>query len=164
MDFSSALQLALQALARNKFRSALTMLGMIIGVGAVIAMVGIGQGAAARAQEQLAALGSNLLFVSSGSVNRSGVRVGIGQTKTLVAADTQAIVRECASVAAAAGGTGSGQQVVYGNQNWATQINGTDPQFFEIRNWPFSLGTGFTDSDVTQAADVAVLARRGARP
>jgi putative ABC transport system permease protein len=157
VDFSSALQLALQALARNKFRSALTMLGMIIGVGAVIAMVGIGQGAAARAQEQLAALGSNLLFVSSGSVNHSGVRVGIGQTKTLVTADTQAIVRECPSVAAAAGGTGSGQQVVYGNQNWATQITGTEPQFFEVRNWPFSLGTGFTDSDVTQAADVAVL-------
>src|SRR6516162_7728428 len=138
-------------------RSVLTMLGMIIGVGAVIAVIGIGQGAAAKAQEQLAALGSNMLFVGSGSVNRYGLQVGTGQTKTLVLADSRAIARECPSVAAAAGGTGSGQQVVYGNQNWATQINGTEPQFFEVRNWPFSLGTGFTDADVTQAADVAVL-------
>src|SRR5579864_6649373 len=135
MDLSSALQLALRALARNKFRSSLTMLGMIIGVGAVIAMIGIGQGASAKAQEQLAALGSNMLFVTSGSVNRLGVRVGWGQTKTLVTADARAIERECPSVVAAAGLAGSGQQVVYGNQNWATQINGTEPQFFEIRNW-----------------------------
>jgi putative ABC transport system permease protein len=157
MDLSSAFQLALRALARNKFRSSLTMLGMIIGVGAVIAMVGIGQGASAKAQEQLAALGSNMLFVTSGSVNRSGVRVGWGQTKTLVTADSRAIERECPSVVAAAGLAGSGQQVVYGNQNWATQINGTEPKFFEIRNWPTALGTSFTDQDVTQAADVAVL-------
>ena len=157
MDLSSAFQLALRALARNKFRSSLTMLGMIIGVGAVIAMIGIGQGASAKAQEQLAALGSNMLFVTSGSVNRLGVRVGWGQTKTLVTADARAIERECPSVVAAAGLAGSGQQVVYGNQNWATQINGTEPQFFEIRNWPTALGTTFTDADVTQAADVAIL-------
>jgi putative ABC transport system permease protein len=138
-------------------RTALTMLGMIIGVGAVIAMVGIGQGASAKAQEQLAALGSNMLFVGSGSVNRAGLRVGSGQTKTLNTADARAIERECPSVKAASGATNVGQQVVFGNQNWATNINGVEPQFFDIRNWGFSSGAGFTQSDVTQVADVAVL-------
>lgn len=157
MELSAALLLALRALARNKLRSSLTMLGIIIGVGAVIAVVGIGQGAASRAQEQLAALGSNMLFVGSGSVNRYGLNVGTGQTKSLVPADAKAIARECPSVLKAAPGTGSGQQVVYGNQNWATQINGTEPQYFEVRNWPFAGGTSFSEDDVTQAATVAVL-------
>jgi putative ABC transport system permease protein len=157
MDFSAAFLLAIRALARNKLRSALTMLGIIIGVGAVIAVVGIGQGAATKAQEQLAALGSNMLFVGSGSVNRYGLNVGSGQTKTLVIADASAIARECPSVSKAAPGTGTGQQVVYGNQNWATQINGTEPQYFEVRNWPFASGTSFGDDDVTQSATVAVL-------
>ena len=157
MDFSSAFVLALRALARNKMRSSLTMLGLIIGVGAVIAVIGIGQGAASKAQEQLAAMGSNMLFVGSGSVNRYGLNVGSFQTKTLVLADARAIVRECPSVSAAAPGTGMGQQVVYGNENWATQITGTEPQYFEVRNWPFASGTSFSEDDVTQAATVAVL-------
>jgi hypothetical protein len=112
MQFADAFRLALRALGRNKLRSTLTMLGMIIGVGAVIAVIGIGQGAAAKAQEQLAALGSNMLFVGSGSVNRYGMQMGSGQTKSLVLADARAIVRECPSVSAAAPGTGTGQQVV----------------------------------------------------
>jgi putative ABC transport system permease protein len=157
LEFSSAFLLALRALGRNKMRSSLTMLGMVIGVGAVIAVIGIGQGAATKAQEQLAALGSNMLFVGSGSVNRYGLHVGSGQTKTLVFADAKAIVRDCPSVSAAAPGTGTGQQVVYGNQNWATQINGTEPQYFEVRNWPFASGTSFSEDDVTQAATVAIL-------
>ena len=157
MDFSSAFVLALRALARNKMRSSLTMLGLIIGVGAVIAVIGIGEGAATKAQEELSALGSNMLFIGSGSVNRYGVQVGSGQTKTLVLADARAIVRECPSVAAAAPGTGTGQQVVYGNQNWATQITGTEPQYFEVRSWAFASGTSFSEDDVTQAATVAVL-------
>ena len=157
MDFSSAFVLALRALGRNKMRSSLTMLGLIIGVGAVIAVIGIGEGAATKAQEQLAALGSNMLFVGSGSVNRYGLQMGGFQTKSLVIADARAIVRECPSVSAAAPGTGTGQQVVYGNENWATQITGTEPQYFEVRNWPFASGTSFTEDDVTQAATVAVL-------
>src|SRR5499427_4269826 len=157
MVLADAFLLALRALGRNKMRSVLTMLGMIIGVGAVIAVIGIGQGAAAKAQEQLAALGSNMLFVGSGSVNRYGLNVGSGQTKTLVLSDARAITRECPSVSAAASGTSSGQQVVYGNQNWATQISGTEPQYFEVRNWPFASGTSFGEDDVTQAATVAVL-------
>ena len=157
MDLSSAFVLALRALGRNKLRSSLTMLGLIIGVGAVIAVIGIGDGAATKAQEQLAAMGSNMLFVGSGSVNRYGVHVGGFQTKTLVLADARAIVRECPLVSAAAPGTGTGQQVVYGNENWATQITGTEPQYFEVRNWPFASGTSFGEDDVTQAATVAVL-------
>lgn len=157
MEFSAAFLLALRALKRNKMRSSLTMLGMIIGVGAVIAVIGIGQGAAAKAQEELAALGSNMLFVGSGSLNRYGLNVGSGQTKTLVLADARAIVRECPSVSLAAPGTATGQQIVYGNQNWATQVNGTEPPYFEVRNWPFAYGTSFSEDDVTQAATVAVL-------
>ena len=157
MELSAAFLLALRALQRNKMRSSLTMLGMIIGVGAVIAVIGIGQGAAAKAQEQLAAMGSNMLFVGSGSVNRYGLNVGSGQTKTLVLTDAKSIARECPSVSMAAPGTGTGQQVVYGNQNWATQINGTEPQYFEVRNWPFASGASFSEDDVTQAATVAVL-------
>jgi len=130
---------------------------LIIGVGAVIAVIGIGEGAAKQAQEQLAALGSNMLFVGSGSVNRYGLHVGGFQTKTLVLADARAIVRECPSVSAAAPGTETGQQVVYGNENWATQIRGTEPQYFEVRNWLFARGTSFSEDDVTQAATVAVL-------
>jgi putative ABC transport system permease protein len=157
MDFSAAFVLALRALGRNKMRSSLTMLGLIIGVGAVIAVIGIGQGAATKAQEQLAAMGSNMLFVGSGSVNRYGMNVGSFQTKTLVLADARAIVRECPSISAAAPGTGTGQQVVYGNENWATQITGTEPQYFQVRNWPFASGTSFSQDDVTQSATVAVL-------
>jgi len=157
MDFSSAFLLALRALGRNKMRSSLTMLGLIIGVGAVIAVIGIGEGAATKAQEQLAALGSNMLFVGSGAVNRYGLHVGSFQTKTLVLADARAIIRECPSVSATAPGTGTGQQVVYGNENWATQITGTEPQYFEVRNWPFASGTSFSDDDVTQTATVAVM-------
>jgi putative ABC transport system permease protein len=157
MELSAAFLLALRAVKRNKMRSSLTMLGMIIGVGAVIAVIGIGQGAAAKAQEQLAAMGSNMLFVGSGSVNRYGLNVGSGQTKTLVIGDAKAIARECPSVSAAAPGTATGQQIVYGNQNWATQINGTEPQYFVVRNWPFAGGTSFSEDDVTQAATVAVL-------
>jgi putative ABC transport system permease protein len=157
MYLGDAFLLAMRALGRNKMRSILTMLGMIIGVGAVIAVIGIGQGAAAKAQEQLAAMGSNMLFVGSGSVNRYGLNVGSGQTKTLVLADARAIARECPSVSAAAPGVQTGQQVVFGNQNWATQVQGTEPQYFEVRNWPFSSGTSFSEEDLSQSATVAVL-------
>src|SRR5262252_951734 len=115
MDLLSILKIAWRALARNKMRSILTMLGIIIGVGAVIAMVGLGQGAQQQVQEQIASMGSNMLFVMSGSVNRGGMRMGWGQTKTLIYEDEQAILRECPSVADAAPLNMSQAQVVYGN-------------------------------------------------
>ncbi len=147
----------MRALARNKLRSSLTMLGIIIGVGAVIAMVGVGSGAQEQVQQQIAAMGSNILFVSSGTVNRGGMRMGWGATKTLVYEDMQAILRECPAVKAAAPGSATSAQVVFGNDNWSTQINGTEPQYFDIRTWPVQSGTVFTQTDVDTATDVAVI-------
>ena len=157
MDLLSTLRVAFRALARNKLRSALTMLGIIIGVGAVIAMVGIGQGADQTMQQQIANLGSNMLFVSSGSRNLGGLHLGWGATKTLVRDDVAAMVKECPAVAAAAPGAGATAQVVYGNDNWGTRITGTTPEYFDIRTWAFQGGTSFTPDDVTNAANVAVL-------
>ena len=105
MDLVAIIRIAMRALARNKLRSVLTMLGIIIGVGAVIAMVSVGQGAQQQAQQQIAAMGSNMLFVQSGTVNRGGMRMGWGATKTLVYDDMLAIERESPSVAAAAPGS-----------------------------------------------------------
>src|SRR6516225_8735551 len=157
MDLISTLRVAFRALARNRMRSVLTMLGIIIGVGSVIAMVGVGQGADQTIQKQLANLGSNMVFVSSGSVNFGGLRLGWGATKTLVSEDVTAILRECPAVALAAPGTQTTAQVVYGNDNWGTRITGTTPEYFDIRSWPFKSGASFTEDDVTTAANVAVL-------
>src|SRR5690242_21955386 len=132
MDFRAIIQIAWKALTRNKMRSMLTMLGVVIGVGAVIAMVGVGQGAQKKVQEQISAMGTNLIFVSSGSVNRGGLRVGAGQTKTLVYDDMKAITREIPTVATAAPGSTASAQVVFENQNWATRVTGTEPQYLEI--------------------------------
>ena len=157
MDVMAIIRIAMRALARNKMRSALTMLGIIIGVGAVIAMVSVGQGAQQQAQEQIAAMGSNILFVGSGTVTRGGMRMGSGATKTLIYEDMLAILREAPAVKAAAPGSQSSAQVVYGNDNWATQINGTEPQYFDIRTWPFQEGSSFSQNDVDMAANVAVI-------
>ncbi len=157
MDLISILRVALRALARNKMRSVLTMLGIIIGVGAVIAMVGVGQGAQDEMQKQIAAMGSNLLFVGSGTVNRGGMRLGWGATKTLVVDDMKAILRECPAVAAAAPGDGTSAQIVYGNDNWFTRITGTSPDYFQVRNWPVSEGSTFSQSDMDTAANVAII-------
>jgi putative ABC transport system permease protein len=157
MDFLSVIRIALRALARNKMRSVLTMLGIIIGVGAVIAMVGVGQGAQKAVQDQIASMGSNLLFVSAGSVNRGGMRMGSGATKTLVYDDLKAILREAPAVASAAPGASTRSQVVFDNSNWSTSVNGTEPQYFDIRNWPMALGAAFTEDDVSTSADVAVI-------
>ena len=157
MDLLSILRIAMRALARNKMRSALTMLGIIIGVGAVIAMVGVGQGASQQVQNQISAMGSNMLFVSSGTVNRGGLRLGWGQTKTLVYDDMKAIVQQAPAVKEAAPGSTTTAQVVFGGDNWFTNIQGTEPQYFDIRSWPMQEGVAFTESDVTSAADVAVI-------
>ena len=157
MDLVSILRIALRALARNKLRSSLTMLGVIIGVGAVIAMVGVGQGASKQVQDQIAAMGSNMLFVSSGTVNRGGLRLGWGQTKTLIYDDMKAMLRECPAVKEAAPGSSTTAQVVFGNDNWFTNIQGTEPQYFDIRSWTIQEGSSFTQPDVDSSADVAVI-------
>ncbi len=157
MDFAATLKIALRALARNKMRSVLTMLGIIIGVGAVIAMVGVGQGAQQKVQDQIASMGTNLLFVSSGTVTRGGLHMGWGQTKTLIYEDMKAIQREIPTVATAAPGSGTSAQVVFENQNWYTRITGTEPQYFDIRDWPMTAGSSFSQDDVNQSANVAVI-------
>src|SRR6266576_359374 len=157
MDVMAIIRIAMRALARNKMRSSLTMLGIIIGVGAVIAMVSVGQGAQQQAQQQIAAMGSNILFVGSGTVTRGGMRMGSGATKTLIYDDMLAILRESPAGKAAAPCSQSSAQVVYGNDNLATQINGTEPQYFDIRTWPFQEGSSFSQNDVDMAANVAVI-------
>jgi len=148
MDFMSILRVALRALSRNKLRSSLTMLGIIIGVAAVIAMVGIGRGASQVTQQQIAAMGSNLLAVNSGGKNVGGMRTGAGATKTLVTDDMLAIEREVPGVAAAAPVNQTSAQVVYEGNNWATSVTGTEPQYFDIRNWPIAQGASFETNDV----------------
>jgi putative ABC transport system permease protein len=157
MDLLAIIRIAMRALSRNKMRSILTMLGIIIGVGAIIAMLGVGQGARQTMQDQIQAMGSNLLFVGAGTVTRGGMHMGWGSTKSLVYDDMLAIVRECSAAHAAAPGSSSTGQVVFGNDNWATRLNGTEPQYFDIRNWPFQEGSGFTQDDVTMSANVAAI-------
>jgi putative ABC transport system permease protein len=157
MDLLAILRIAIRALTRNKMRSLLTMLGIIIGVGAVIATVGLGQGAQQQVQDQIASMGTNLLYVSAGSINKGGIRLGGGATKTLVEDDMKAILQEVPTISEAAPGAGSSAQVVSDNQNWYTRVTGTEPQYFDIRNWPFAQGGNFTNDDVTRATNVVVL-------
>jgi putative ABC transport system permease protein len=157
MDLLAILKIAIRALTRNKMRSLLTMLGIIIGVGAVIATVGVGQGAQQQVQEQIAAMGTNVIFVSAGSVNSAGLRLGSGATKTLIYDDMQAILREVPTISMAAPSSGASAQIVYENQNWNTRATGTEPQYFQIRTWDFARGSSFTQDDVTRSANVVVL-------
>ena len=133
------------------------MLGIIIGVGAVIATVGVGQGAQKQVQDQIASLGTNLLYISSGSVSKGGIRMGGGATKTLVGDDMKAILQEVPLIGQAAPGASTRSQVVSDNQNWYTSVTGTEPQYFDIRNWSFAQGGNFSMEDVTRASNVVVL-------
>src|SRR3981081_1028255 len=152
MDLLAIIRIAMRALARNKMRSVLTMLGIIIGVGAVIAMLGVGQGAQQTMQEQIQAMGSNMLFVGSGTVTRSGMHMGWGSTKSLVYDDMLAIMRECPAAHAAAPGSSSNAQVVFGNDNWDPRLNGTEPQYFDVRTWGSQEGLPFPQTAVLRSA------------
>ena len=151
------LRIALRALRRNKLRSFLTMLGIIIGVGAVIAMVAIGEGAKALVRAQIASLGTNVLVVLPGSSVPGGVRTGVGGVRTLVDGDARAIAEEIPAVSFASPSTRGTQQVIAGNQNWATLIQGVSPEFQQIRDWQVEDGRFITDGDVDSAAKVAVI-------
>jgi len=152
-----SVRIAGRSLRVNKLRSALTMLGIIIGVAAVIAMVGVGAGAQARVAEQIQSLGSNLIIVLSGSSNASGVRLGMGSQLSITEDDATAIAREVASVQAAAPSVRGGAQVVYGSLNWSTQIQGVAPSYFEARDWPVDEGRPILQEDVDGATKVALL-------
>ncbi|HVF68223.1 MAG TPA: ABC transporter permease, partial [Pyrinomonadaceae bacterium] len=159
MNVLMIIRIAFRALARNKTRAALTMLGIIIGVSAVIVMVSIGQGAQATVQAQIESMGTNLLFVSAGSQNVGGVRSGAGDTgtNTLTVEDLEAIRREVPSVSMVSPVINSRSQMIAGNQNWSTQIQGVSEQFPDIRKWAVGSGSFFTDSDVRSAARVVVV-------
>jgi len=161
MNFWGTFKIALRALSRNKMRSSLTMLGIIIGVGAVIAVGGIGQGASAQIQAQIANLGNNMLFVMSGSQNQGGMRGGAGTTPTLTAEDADAIERECPAVHMVSPAVRASGQLVFGNQNWAASsgIQGTNEKFTDIRLWPIAKGEFFTEGDVRTAARVCVIGK-----
>ena len=150
-------RIALRALKVNRMRSALTMLGIIIGVAAVIAMVGVGSGATQRIQEQIRSIGSNLIIVLPGSVSSNGVRLGSGAVASLTQDDAKAIAIECPSVALAAPTVRGGVQAVYGSNNWATTVQGVTPDYVTLRDYTMVSGDFFTTQDVDSAAKTAVL-------
>ena len=159
MNLLMIIRVAFRALVRNKMRATLTMLGIIIGVAAVIAMVSIGQGAQASVQAQIESIGTNLLFVSAGAQNVGGVRSGTGDsgTNTLTAEDLEAIRREVPSVAMVTPTVNARSQLVTGNMNWNTQVQGVSEQYPDVRKWTIQSGEFFSETDVRTAARVIVI-------
>jgi putative ABC transport system permease protein len=163
MTWFASVRIALLALRVNKLRSMLTMLGIIIGVAAVIVMIAIGAGAQARVEEQIKSLGSNLIILLPGSVTSGGVRMGAGSRSSLTEDDGYAIQREVASVQAAAPTLRGTGQVVAGNNNWSTVFYGVTPEYFEVRNWSIAYGRGFEPADLSGSAKVVLLGETVAR-
>jgi putative ABC transport system permease protein len=159
MRVAPTFNVALRALRRNKLRSVLTALGIIIGVGAVIAMVGIGNGAKAQVEAQIASLGQNVILIFSGSTTSSGIRTGWGGAGTLKIEDAEAIRREVPGVIGVSEEVVSTTQVAAGNQNWFTRIYGESADYFDIRQWPLADGAPFTAQDVRSANKVCVIGR-----
>jgi putative ABC transport system permease protein len=157
INIPSTLRIAFRALKVNKMRSALTMLGIIIGVGAVIAMLAVGTGASKRISEQISSMGSNLIMILPGATTAGGVRMGSGTQPTLTMGDAEAIQEECPSVLDVAPVLSGVAQVVYGNQNWSTGVMGTTPSMLEVRDWPVASGRSFTGQDVKSATKVCLL-------
>ncbi|WP_394826795.1 ABC transporter permease [Pendulispora albinea] len=157
MTLFQTLRVALRAIWRNRMRSFLTTLGIIIGVGAVIAMMAIGAGAKSQIERAFAAMGTNLLIVMPGTSVTGGSRGGFGSMPTLTWDDLEAIRTEAPSVKRAAAALRSTQSLVGGEQNWTTSVTGTSPEYFDIRNWPMASGVGITASDVDGGTKVVVL-------
>jgi putative ABC transport system permease protein len=157
INIPSTIKISFRALWVNKMRSSLTMLGIIIGVGAVIAMVAVGSGASQKISEQISSMGSNLLIILPGSTTSGGVRMGAGSQPTLSMGDAEAILKECPSVADDAPILGGVAQIVYGHLNWSTGITGTTPGMLVVRDWELSSGRPFTQQDVKSATKVALL-------
>jgi putative ABC transport system permease protein len=159
IEFLLSLKIALRALRTNKMRSFLTMLGIIIGIAAVIAMVAIGSGASKIISDQIASVGSNILLVLPGSRTSGGMRLGPGSTPTLTYDDAKAITAECPSVALAAPVVRGGAPVVYGNMNWSTSIMGITPEYLAVRDWRVVAGRSISPSDVEGAAKNCLIGR-----
>jgi putative ABC transport system permease protein len=156
VNFVALLRIALRALAVNKLRSALTMLGIVIGVGAVIVMVAVGAGAQKRVEEQIRALGSNLLLIMSGATTTGGVRLGFGSSPTLSEDDVIAINREIPEALSAPALRGTAQ-VIWGNTNWSTQVFGVTPEYLDVRQWALSSGRTFEPAEMAAAAKVCLI-------
>jgi len=156
MKFRSAFRMALRALGRNKLRTVLTMLGITIGIGAVICTVAIGEGGSNLVREQLVALGTNMVWVEAGGRNINGVRTGNGATKSLTVEDSVAI-RGLQLIAGVAPNVDGPVQLVYANQNWYTTYRGVSPEYFPIRRWFLAKGSLFTEQDVDNLANVCVI-------
>ena len=159
MKIVNILVSAFRALQRNKLRSFLTMLGIIIGVGAVIAMLAIGQGAEFSVKEQIASLGTNVLMVFPGAQQQGGVRTAAGSAVTLTEDDADAISKDCPAVEYLSPGSIAFGQVIAGNLNWSSIVQGVGTDYLEIRQWPLEYGDFFTDQDVKAATKVCVLGR-----
>lgn len=157
INISSTIRISLRALRVNKMRSALTMLGIIIGVGAVITMLAVGKGASNEISEFISSIGSNILMVLPGATSAGGVRMGAGTQSTLTLSDAEAVQKECPAVSDVAPVLGGVAQIVFGNQNWSTGITGTTPSMFTARDWNLASGRLFTDQDVRSAAKLCLL-------
>jgi putative ABC transport system permease protein len=159
MRIAATFRMALRALRRNKMRSTLTALGIIIGVGAVIAMVGIGNGAKSQVEAQIASLGQNVILVFAGNWSSSGARSGWGGAGTMKVEDAEAIAREVPGVMAVSPEVRDRQQVLANGLNWNTQILGEGPEYLDIRDWPLEDGAMFTDQDVRGTAKVCIIGK-----
>jgi putative ABC transport system permease protein len=157
MRFLMIPRLALKALARNVMRTLLTMLGIVIGVAAVICVVAIGDGAQASVERAITNIGANMIWVEAGGVNRGGVRTGSGATKTLTLGDYEAIKEQVPIVTNVTPQADTRVQVVYGNQNWSTPVRGVGPEYLALKNWNVIRGGMYTEADVERANAVCVL-------
>ena len=153
----NTLKVAFRALARNKLRSLLTALGIIIGVACVVAVVGIGEGARIQSEDRLKSLGTNFLMVMPGTITSSGARAGLGSSSKLSEDDVDAIRREVPSVSYISASIRTVGQVIYGNQNWSTSIQGAQVDWPLVRSWNLASGQFFTDQDDHAATKVCVL-------
>lgn len=161
--FWMTVQNSLRVLRRNPLRAGLTMLGMIIGIGAVVTMVSLGQGASAAIQREISTLGTNVLIVIPGATTVSGVRGGLGTVSTLTVNDAREIERKIYGVSSVLYANRAVMQVVHGNKNWSTVVLGATANFPEVRDWPLSEGSFFTESDDAAAAKVAVIGKTAAQ-
>ncbi len=163
MNLLATLRVALNALRVNLLRSVLTMLGIIIGVAAVITMLAVGSGAEARIKDQIKSLGSNLMIITAGARTANGARIGTGITPDLTEDDAAAIAREVPEVEAVAPTYRGSAQVVFGNANWATQVFGITPDYFTVRNWTLESGRMFEPAEMSGAGKVAMIGQTVAR-
>jgi len=157
INIPSTLKISFRALRVNKMRSALTMLGIIIGVGAVITMLAVGTGASERISKQIASVGSNLIIILPGSTTSGGLRMGAGTQQTLKKEDAEAILKECPAVSDVAPVLNGAAQVIYGNQNWSTGVYGTTSGILAVRDWSLISGRPFTEQDIRNATKVAIV-------